>query len=59
MPHLLGRIGILLLERGKSLVEQGDESDSDLDSEDLEMINSGTTQVEIWIMEGSRTITIQ
>lgn len=36
----------------------GDESDSDLDPEDLEIINSGTTQVKDRVEGGSRTIMI-
>lgn len=36
----------------------GDEFDSDLDPEDNEMIDSGTTQVEVRVEGGSRTITL-
>lgn len=36
----------------------GDESDSDLDPKDHEMIDSGTTHIEVRVEGGSQTITI-
>lgn len=46
-------------DQGDEMVElDGDDSDSDLDPEDLEMIDSGTTQVEVRIEGGSSTFTL-
>lgn len=45
-------------DKGKGPVEQDNKSGSDLDPEDLKIIDSRTTQVEIRIEGGSRTITI-
>lgn len=45
-------------ERGKSIAEEGDESGSDVDVDDLRMMEEGLTQLEVRFEGSTRTIAI-
>lgn len=45
-------------DKGKGVVDEDDESGSDMDLDDLTMIDEGTTQIEVTTEGGSRIITI-
>lgn len=49
---------MLAVQEDTRVKHDGDNSSSDLDPEDLAMIGGGTTQIEVRVEGGSRTITI-